>query len=112
MKIEFSDACQHCDRRPSCEIAGQRFGRLEESAAKLGFTVTEGSVICEGKERGPASFESSPSCGAKFTAPELASAEERAKIEGLAELDVRLEQVIPSTRELIAEVASASDPLL
>ena len=102
MKIEFDPSCQSCDNRSVCEVAGQKGQRLEESARELGSTVTQGSVLCLGKEARPEPWD--PACGAKIIPPTLASEEERQRIASLNKLDYQAAHLIDETRQLIKEI--------
>ncbi|MHB1864668.1 MAG: hypothetical protein ACYCPS_00675 [Candidatus Saccharimonadales bacterium] len=87
MKVEYAPSCMYCERRPACEIAEIVGEQLEKAAKDLGYTVTEGSVICLGKESQPRPLHQG--CGVRINPPNLASEEERQKIATLAELDSR-----------------------
>ncbi len=101
MKVEFGLSCRSCDNRSACEIAGQKGKRLEEAAKNLGFTVTEGSVLCQGKEPRPEPWY--PACGARVRPPDLATTQERQTITQLADLDNQAAQLVEQTKQLIQQ---------
>lgn len=104
MKIEFSENCTSCDRRPVCELAGLKARKLEETARKLGYTVTEGSIICKGRESRPEPWD--PACGMGFIAPNLASADEREQIAQLEQLDGKASDLFPEIQRQLIELES------
>lgn len=103
MRTEFGESCQNnCGRRAAFEVAAQKFGRLEDAASTLGYTVSIGSIICNGTQSNTETFE----CGASIETPLLASDEERTQISHLIKLDTEIKKVIPSTQALILELES------
>jgi len=101
MKVELSERCAGCDNRPACEVAAVKGKHLEEAAKKLGFTVTEGALTCLGP-RWEEILEDN-ACQARLSPPDLASAEERAKIAELSGLDVQVSALLPDAQDLIRD---------
>lgn len=106
MRKELAEDCQSCNARPACELAGQRYEQLERAASALGFTVTEGSVICSGRIPGSLVLDMDARCGTRLSAPDLASAEERARIAELAILDQKVEDILPNTKATVESLKS------
>ena len=102
MRVEFDKSCERCDNRPVCELAGIQGRNLENSARKLGFTVTEGSVACLGLKY-EAILEGLV-CKARVAPPELASRGEHEKIAALAKLEIQADALLESTRELVKQL--------
>ena len=106
MRKELTDNCQRCEARPACELAGQKYEQLEKASTALGFTVTEGSVICEGRIPGSLALDINARCGARLVAPDLATPEERKHIAELAILDESVNDILPATQALVQGLKS------
>lgn len=74
--------------------------RLEAAASKLGYTVTEGSIICHGRRSRPEPYDSK--CEANLSYPQLASQEERAQMDELAQLDSQAKAMLTDAQAIIA----------
>lgn len=104
MRKELSDDCLRCESRPACELAGQQYQKLEREASGLGFTVTEGALICGGRKPGSMLLDMDARCGAHLLPPDLASAEERERIAQLAEMDEEVISIFPATQATVQQL--------
>jgi hypothetical protein len=102
MEINLSEGCAECDTRPVCEIAAQKARKLEIAAKALGYTVTEGSLYCDGPRYEEVLDKTV--CTSRLAPPTLASDEEREKIKSLHDLDAQTAKLLPDVRTLIGEI--------
>jgi len=106
MRKELAPDCQACDIRPVCELAGLKYQQLERAAAALGYTVTEGSVICGGRSPGSLLLDMDARCGTRLSPPDLASPEEREHISELARLDEETTHVLADAQAIAETLKS------